>query len=575
LSNIKIVERKYNPQIARRLQNQGISRLMAKLYSARGVVNLSDLDHKLDKMLPPDSLLGLTKASEILFEAVQNQAKIVIVGDYDCDGATATALSMRFFRSLSVPVSYVVPNRKTMGYGLSLKLVDIILPINPDIVITVDNGIASIEAIEQLQKNKIKVIVTDHHLPGKTIPKADAIVNPNQPKCKFPSKNLSGVGVVFYLLIALRQILVKNGYSSFPLAHYLDLVAVGTIADLVSLDSNNRILIANGIKLIQQNKANAGIRALINIAKLNSHKISTSDIGFYLAPRINAAGRLADMTIGIETLLADDDLKASEYAMLLNNINIERRQIEQKMKQEANEILKQTDQLSLDQKSPVNCIYDPSWHLGVIGIVASKIKEQTQKPTFIFTASDNDNQKRIISGSGRSIRGLHLRDCLDLMAKQHPNLFITFGGHAMAAGATIEEENLDIFKQSFAKCARFICNETLEPVIETDGALEPEDLNINNACSIKENIWGQGFPQPLFFDNFIVEKWHNFKNNHWKLFVHNQKLKAKALYFNAPEDFTAPIKNDRVSFTFRLAINDYLDQFELNFIIDNLFVNNE
>lgn len=571
MQNFKIRHRKFTQETARKLEREGFSSLMARVFSARGIKSASEIENTLSQLLRPNTLKGLEQAIRILIEVINNKDKVVIVGDYDCDGATATAMAVRFFRSLAIPVQYIVPNRETMGYGLSTKVVELILPMNPNLVITVDNGIASVEAISILIQQNIKVIVTDHHLPAKTLPPATAIVNPNQPNCGFDSKNLSGVGVFFYILIALRQELIRRGMANFSLAQYLDLVAVGTIADLVPLDKNNRILVANGLKRIRKNNANAGIRALIKISGLSTNRISCSDIGFYLSPRINAAGRLADMTIGIETLLTDDDECANELAKTLNNINLERRAIESQIKGEAIEILRNTKSLALNENSVVNSLYNPDWHLGVVGIVAARIKEQSNKPTFIFADAKHTNSpKQIVRGSGRSVDGLHLRDCLDLMSKEHPQLFITFGGHAMAAGASLYAENINLFRESFSKYAKLLCHNTSDPIIETDGQIYPADFNLSNVRAIDENIWGQGFPPPLFFDSFVVDKWQNIKDNHWKVFVHNDRLKTKALYFNAPEEFMPNPTMSEISFLFTIFANEYQGQVDLQLKINKI-----
>lgn len=561
-ASVKIAQRQAPETSQEKLYRAGFSPLIARILAGRGIVHERQCTPLLEKLLPPDTMKDLSRAVTLCIDAIQKKMSVLIVGDYDCDGATATALMVSALRRWGVTTNYIIPNRETMGYGLSHELALLILQSPPDLVITVDNGIASIQGIKTLSDAGVKVLVTDHHLPAEHLPAAHAIINPNQQHCPFPSKMLSGVGVAFYLLIAVRATLRQmpsisdSVIGEIPLGEYLDLVALGTVADLVSLDENNRILVHFGLKRIREGRARPGINALLRVAGRRIQSASTSDLGFYVAPRINAAGRMTDMTMGIECLLATDDKHAEVLADQLSMINQLRRNTETQMKADAINIL---DRLELPQNAPTITLSQADWHLGVIGIVASRIKDKTGKPTFIFSQDKSGHWR----GSGRSVPGLHLRDCLEAMSKQYPQLFISFGGHSMAAGATIVSDPSITFAQSFAQHALMLCPSMQSPITYSDGMIEHGDLNVMNVEAIEGMVWGQGFSAPLFHDTFTIDRWQNIKDRHWKLWVHNDRLRTTALFFNVPETITINPQRQEACFTFGLMSNYYQGRTEV------------
>ena len=547
----RLVSRNATPRTVWQLEQQGLHPLLARLYAARGVTDKAELDYELKSLLPPASLTHATDAAQILADAIEAEARLLIIGDYDCDGATATAVGLRALKSLGATVDFLVPDRFKLGYGLSPEIVDVAASLSPDLIITVDNGIASLEGVARAQEHGIAVLITDHHLPAETLPPADCIVNPNQPGCDFPSKCIAGVGVMFYVALALRAELRERGYfNDHPepnFADLLDLVALGTVADVVKLDRNNRILVSQGLKRMRAGRMQPGIAALFKAAGRDPKRASAFDLGFLLGPRLNAAGRLADMRLGIECLTTDDPARALQIAQELDNLNRERREIESDMQDQALVLL---EALNTDDPAPGVALFDESWHEGVVGILASRIKEKLHRPVFAFAASEGG----IIKGSGRSIPGLHLRDALDLIAKRAPGILVRFGGHAMAAGATLREGDFERFQALFAEVA----GELLDPAdltrtLETDGALETGYISLDIARLLENEVWGQGFPAPLFVDEFEVEQQRVLKEKHLKLRLRKGNARIDAIQFNFARQ-----PGDRTRAAFRLAINEYM-----------------
>ena len=547
----RIVTRNAPPRAVWQLEQQGLHPLLARLYAARGITDKAELDYELKSLLPPATLTHATEAAQLLADAIEAEAKLLIIGDYDCDGATATAVGMRALKSLGADVDFLLPDRFKLGYGLSPEIVDLAAQQSPDLIITVDNGIASLEGVARAQQHGIATLITDHHLPGATLPDADCIVNPNQPGCDFPSKCIAGVGVMFYVMLALRAELRNRAwFTERPepnFASLLDLVALGTVADVVKLDRNNRILVSQGLKRMRAGQMQPGIAALFKAAGRDAERATAFDLGFLLGPRLNAAGRLADMRLGVECLLTDDPARALTIAQQLDAFNRERREIEADMQEQALAIL---SDVKFDDTVAGIAIFDPGWHEGVVGILASRIKDRLHRPVFAFAPGEGG----IIKGSGRSIPGLHLRDALDLVAKRAPDLLVRFGGHAMAAGATLREDDFTRFQQLFADVA----NELLDPAdltrtLETDGSLEGGYLSLDAARLLENEIWGQGFPPPLFCDEFDVEQQRILKEKHLKLRLRKGNSRIDAIQFNFA---TQP--GNRTRAAYRLAINEYM-----------------
>ncbi|WP_153111413.1 single-stranded-DNA-specific exonuclease RecJ [Propionivibrio limicola] len=555
--------RRVPPRIQWQLEQQGVHPLLARLYAARGVETKSDLDYDLKGLIPPAQLTHTGDAAVLLADAIEAQARILIVGDYDCDGATATAVGVRALRSMAgdsgAVIDYLVPNRFTYGYGLSPEIVDLAATMNPDLLVTVDNGIASIDGVARANELGIATLITDHHLPGDELPAAECIVNPNQPGCDFPSKCIAGVGVMFYVMLALRAELRERGWFGEDtgikepnLATLLDLVALGTVADVVKLDRNNRILVDQGLKRMRAGRINAGIRALFRAAGRDPAKAGSMDIGFMIGPRLNAAGRLADMSLGIEALITDDEGRALNIAQDLDKLNRERKDIESGMQEQA---LVHLDAIDATE-GPAIALFDPEWHQGVIGILASRIKDKRHRPVFAFARGESNNGETAdgeIKGSGRSIPGLHLRDALDLISKRAPGILKRFGGHAMAAGATIMEADFLRFRELFAQVASELLSPAdLTRTLETDGSLETGHFSINTARLLEDEVWGQGFPAPLFEDEFIVENQRILKEKHLKLRLRRGELRIDAIQFNFADSAGA-----RIRAAYRLAVNEY------------------
>ena len=511
---VSIVRRSFNMDVADGLAKDGVMPILARVLAARGIAQSAQLDVSLAKLVPPERLTNAPQMAVLFADAIAQKQSILVVGDYDCDGATATAVAMRGLRSMGASVDYLVPNRFEYGYGLTPEIVELAAKSNPDIIITVDNGIASVEGVEKANSLGIKVLVTDHHLPGDEKPAATCIVNPNQRGCDFPSKNLAGVGTIFYVMLALRAELRARGAFTNKLepnlTELLDIVALGTVADLVKLDDNNRILVEHGLRRIRAGKACPAIRALLKLAGRDASKANAQDLGFSVGPRLNAAGRLDDMALGIACLISDDETEATVMAQRLHTMNLERRTIEADMQEAANISLEEVDvsgQFSLS-------IFEPDWHQGVIGILASRVKEQYHRPVIVFALGGDGNLK----GSGRSIKGLHLRDALDLVSKRHTDLILKFGGHAMAAGLTIPYHGFDRFKKAFEEVAASLLTPAdLNAVIETDGSLAVHEMDWEVAATLDKQVWGQGFPVPLFSDEFVVKLQKVVGERHLKL----------------------------------------------------------
>lgn len=546
----RIAVRSYSPRSAEMLTQQGLHPVMARLVVARGLTDARQLSTELDALIAPAALLNVDHAAVFLADAITAGKKFVVVADYDCDGATACAVALRGLRALGAQVDYIVPNRFEYGYGLTPEIVDLTArEKSPDIIITVDNGIASIDGVDEANRRGIQVLVTDHHLPGDALPDAAVIVNPNQPDCRFPSKNLAGVGVMFYTLLALRAELRKRGRfdaASQPrLDALLDLVALGTVADVVKLDANNRILVAQGLKRIRAGRAHAGIAALLRVAAREAHRVTPFDLGFAVGPRLNAAGRLADMSLGIECLLTDDPGRAWAIAEQLDAINRERRSIEADMQDAA---LSALDEIE-PRDSATLSLFNPDWHQGVIGIVASRLKEKFYRPTITFAPAGDGS----IKGSGRSIPGFHLRDALDLISKREPDLIEKFGGHAMAAGLSLNEDDFGRFAEAFEAVGQeWLSPAQLEQVLETDGELEPAYFSLDFIAQLDKQVWGQGFAPPLFCDEFRVINQRVLKEKHLKLQLEKDGKSFDAIWFNHADGLP-----NRARVAYRLDVNEY------------------
>ncbi|HEY0339138.1 MAG TPA: single-stranded-DNA-specific exonuclease RecJ [Burkholderiales bacterium] len=541
-----IVHRAAPADAVTRLIAAGCDPLLARIYAARGVAEPLELDDAFTQLHPLDSMLNLGTMAHLLADAMAARARLLIVADYDADGATACAVGMRALRAFGANVDYLVPNRFDYGYGLTPEIVRLAFEkAKPDILITVDNGIASIEGVAEANRLGMRVLVTDHHLPSDRLPDAWCIVNPNQPNCPFPSKNLAGVGVMFYLMLALRAELRKRHALECepPMAVLLDLVALGTVADVVRLDANNRVLVQQGLKRIRAGRMQPGIAALFQAAGRDPRRAGAYDLGFCLGPRLNAAGRLTDMSLGIECLVTDDAARAQAIARQLDELNRERRAIEAEMQE--------TALASIDEHDDAYALvlFDPEWHQGVIGIVASRLKDRFHRPVIAFARGSAGE----IKGSGRAIRGLHLRDALDLVTKRHPGLVLRFGGHAAAAGLTLRESDFAVFRAAFEDVARsLITAADLERQVETDGSLDLDDATIESARAIAGAVWGQGFPEPCFFDGFEVVGQRVVGGRHARLRLSRCGRAFEGMLFGAND----PVPQ-RIEAVYRLEVNEF------------------
>ena len=561
----KITIRRFDRNVVQALTNRGFPEPLARALAARHVTSPSDLDYEFKEMLSPWDLKNCREAGEAIADAIWKQNKIVIIGDYDCDGATAVSVGILGLQALGAfNVSYLIPDRDKDGYGLSPQLVDRAAAAGAELIITVDNGISSVAAVEHAKTLGIEAVVTDHHLPGDEIPDT-LVVNPNQRGDTFPSKSLAGVGVIFYVLIAVRSALrAKGAYPNGKqpnLQHLIDLVALGTVADVVPLDRNNRILVSKGLDSIRAGKMQPGVSALLSIAGKNAHRISANDLGYILGPRINAAGRLDSINKGVECLTSYDYNTALFYAKELDQINAERRNREVSMQSDA---ILSLQTISVDDSNSI-VLKGDDWHAGIIGLVASRIKEQTYRPVIAFAPSE-ENGEHVLKGSGRSIPGIHLRDALDRVSKLSPGLILKFGGHAMAAGLTIRKDAFDEFKELFARAVKELSDpEMFERNIVTDGELRASDFNIELVEAIRKHVWGQAFPEPLFANQFKVLSQRVLKDQHLKLSLEVDGREIQAIWFRHKRELPPTVR-----LAYKLDINDFRGRQSVQLIIEGM-----
>ncbi|HMG59439.1 MAG TPA: single-stranded-DNA-specific exonuclease RecJ [Burkholderiales bacterium] len=579
----QITTRRVPLRVHDQLVREGLHPVLARVCAARGISRRGELEDALSGLIPPSDLMNSERAAALLADAIAAGKRMLIVADYDCDGATACAVGMRALSAFGANVGYLVPNRFEFGYGLTPEIVALAARSKPELLITVDNGIASVEGVEAASRLGIEVIVTDHHLPGSELPRAAAIVNPNQAGCAFPSKSLAGVGVMFYVMLALRAELRKRGWFTAPsplaplpegegnvvsaagrqiriepnLGDVLDLVALGTVADVVPLDFNNRVLVAQGLRRIRAGRMQEGVRALFAVAGRDPSRANGFDLGFLLGPRLNAAGRLSDMSLGIECLTTDDRGRALEIARQLDDLNRERRTIEADMQAQADELMAK---VAVGESSSIS-LYDPTWHQGVVGILAGRVKDRYHRPTFAFAPAGAGE----IRGSGRSIAGLHLRDALDLVAKREPGLLLRFGGHAAAAGLTLRPADFARFAEGFEAVARELLSPAqLARAVETDGSLEPAYLDLGLAQLFDHQVWGQGFPQPLFCDEFEVLGQRVVGEKHLKLKLARAGRTVEAMRFNALDPLPSTVRA-----AYRLSVNEFNGMQNLQLVIEH------
>ena len=570
MSALEFVTRDMPPRSVWALEQAGVHPLLARLYAARGVNDPASLDASLAQLLAPDGLKGIQHAAALLADAMAEQKKLCIVADYDCDGATACAVAIRGLRLLGAQhVSYIVPDRVVDGYGLTPPIAQRVKASGADVLITVDNGIASVEGVAQAKALGLQVLVTDHHLPAAQLPEADAIVNPNQPGCTFESKSLAGVGVMFYVLLVLRATLRQRGVFTADQQPKLDtllpLVALGTVADVVKLDHNNRRLVAQGLARVRKGQMPPGMVALFVAAGRKFDKCTSQDFGFALGPRINAAGRLSDMTLGIECLITDDVSRATELATALDRINRERRVIEGDMREQALELAQ--DMFDPDEVAPsALCVFDPDFHEGVVGIVAAKLKDLHHRPTFVFAPSQAQGKEHELKGSGRSIPGFHLRDALDLVAKRHPGVLLRFGGHAMAAGCTLAEEHLATFEEALQQVAQeWLDDATLQRRLETDGPLLPDYRRPELAETLAREVWGQGFAPPTFSEELEVLGQRLVGEKHLSLKLRHQGQPVDGIWFGR----TDPLPS-RAHLAYRIEVDEWQGNARVRFVIEGM-----
>ena len=561
----KITIRRFDRNVVQALTNRGFPEPLARALAARHVTSPSDLDYEFKEMLSPWDLKNCREAGEAIADAIWKQKKIVIIGDYDCDGATAVSVGILGLQALGAfNVSYLIPDRDKDGYGLSPQLVDRAAAAGAELIITVDNGISSVAAVEHAKTLGIEAVVTDHHLPGDEIPDT-LVVNPNQRGDTFPRKSLAGVGVIFYVLIAVRSALrAKGAYPNGKqpnLQHLIDLVALGTVADVVPLDRNNRILVSKGLDSIRAGKMQPGVSALLSVAGKNAHRISANDLGYILGPRINAAGRLDSINKGVECLTSYDYNTALFYAKELDQINAERRNREVSMQSDA---ILSLQTISVDDSNSI-VLKGDDWHAGIIGLVASRIKEQTYRPVIAFAPSE-ENGEHVLKGSGRSIPGIHLRDALDRVSKLSPGLILKFGGHAMAAGLTIRKDAFDEFKELFARAVKELSDpEMFERNIVTDGELRASDFNIELVEAIRKHVWGQAFPEPLFANQFKVLSQRVLKDQHLKLSLEVDGREIQAIWFRHKRELPPTVR-----LAYKLDINDFRGRQSVQLIIEGM-----
>ena len=557
------IERTFSPAIARHLQEEGFCPAMARVLAARGIETVEDLKPDWRAMLAPQKLDGTTNAAKLLADAIEQNKKIMIVADYDCDGATACAVAIRGLRAMGAKVDYIVPDRFIYGYGLTPEIVDLAARHSPEVILTVDNGMASIEGVKRASELGIDVIITDHHLPGQTLPAAQCIVNPNTPGCAFPSKNLAGVGVMFYVLMALRAELRTRGrfnqQTQPKLNALVDLVALGTVADVVKLDRNNRILVEQGLNLVRRGLTQPGLAALFEVAGRSLAQAKARDFGFVIAPRINAAGRLDLMNAGIECLISDDPTIAKDFAIKLDEFNRERRELELNMQWDARMLLNREN---FADRHTIT-LFEPGWHQGIVGLVASRVKDSRHRPTVAFASAGEDELK----GSGRSIEGVHLRDMLDLVTKKAPGIIKKFGGHAMAAGLTIEANALDAFTEAFEEVVTENTDpDTFERHVLVDGPLTSDEINESLIDAINAQSWGQGFLPPLFANEFKVLRQTALKGGHLKLVLEMPDgMRFSAIYFRRAAEIPT-----RAVLAYRPEINEWMGRRNIQLVVEQL-----
>ena len=574
---MKIITRDVPPRAAWALEQSGLHPLLARLFAARGITSKEQLDDALSLLLPPSSMKGAAEAARALADAMAANQAICIVADYDCDGATACAVGLRGLRLLGAPmgfsrVNYLVPDRVTDGYGLTPSIAKRVKAQGADVLVTVDNGIASLDGVRAARELGLQVIVTDHHLPALkggevVVPDDCVIVNPNQPGCDFESKSIAGVGVMFYVLLALRAELRERGVFDAKTQPKIDallpLVALGTVADVVKLDANNRRLVAQGLKRVRAGAMPPGMAALFNVAARRPEAATGFDFGFALGPRLNAAGRLADMTLGIECLSTDDALRADELARTLDGINRERKAIEGDMRDQALMLAEEMFDES-EEPPPALIVFDPDFHEGVVGIVASRLKDKMHRPTFVFAASGAEGKENELKGSGRSIPGFHLRDALDLVAKRHPGVLLRFGGHAMAAGCTIDEEHLETFEAALQLVAHeWLDAATLQRRLEADGVLDKQYRRTDLVDTLHKEVWGQGFAPPVFCEEVQIVSQRLVGERHLALKMKHQGEPVDGIWFG----HTEPLP-ERVKLAFRLDADEWQGQRRVRFLIE-------
>jgi single-stranded-DNA-specific exonuclease len=558
------IVRRTVPAAAKTLAAAGMPDVLARIYAARGITAMAELDHGFAALPSPVMMKGIDAAAERLVRAIRAKEKIVIVADYDADGATACAVGLRGLRAMGADIDFIVPNRFEFGYGLTPEIVALAAKMQPRLLVTVDNGIASVEGVAAAAERGIDVLVTDHHLPGDTLPAPAIIVNPNQPGCTFPSKHIAGVGVMFYVLLATRSLLRAQGAFAGKdepnLAELADLVALGTVADVVRLDQVNRIFVAQGLARIRAGRAQPGVLALFAVAGRDARRATAFDLGFVAGPRLNAAGRLADMSLGIRCLLATTSAEATALAGELDRLNRERREVEASMQEEALADLRTVDDAAVADSFTV-CLYREEWHQGVVGIVASRLKDRFHRPAIVFARGNAGELK----GSGRSIDGFHLRDALDLVAKRDPALISRFGGHAFAAGLTIGESGLPAFAAAFEQVARaWLTPSQLHRTHESDGTLEVGQLTLELAAQLREQVWGQGMPAPAFDDTFDVRETRVVGGKHTRLGLVRGKERFEAILFNYADPLPA-----RIRAAFRPEVNEWQGNASLQLAIEH------
>lgn len=574
---MKIINREVPPRAAWALEQEGVHPLLARLFAARGVQDIGELDDGLNLLQPPEQMLGARAAALLLADAMAAGQRVCIVADYDCDGATACATALRGMSLLGAPlgwnaVDYLVPDRVADGYGLTPSIATRVKARGADVLVTVDNGIASVDGVAHARALGLQVLITDHHLPAVLdgqvqLPQDCVIVNPSQPGCGFISKSIAGVGVMFYVLLALRAELRARGAFDLKTQPRIDsllpLVALGTVADVVKLDAHNRRLVAQGLKRIRAGALPAGLSALFQVANRRSATANSLDLGYAIGPRLNAAGRLADMTLGIACLTTDDPARAAELAQQLDAINRERKALEGEMREQALQLAEALWDES-EQPPPALCLYDPDFHEGVVGIVAARLKDKLHRPTFVFASSQASGKEHELKGSGRSIPGFHLRDALDLIAKRHPGLLLRFGGHSAAAGCTIAEEDFDRFDQELQRiAAEWLDLATLQRQLEADGPLDPQYRRVEMIDILQQEVWGQGFAPPLFCEEVDVVSQRLVGGKHLQLKLRHGGEPVDGIWFGRADPLPA-----KVRLAYRLDADEWQGQRRLRFMVE-------